>query len=112
MTTKSNKLELNAKQRKLAEMLANPDCSGTITELCQACDIARSTFYKWMDVPAFRDYLDILIDKYAGSELSTVWKALIRRCGIGDVQAIRLYFELRDKMRNTKESGVRIIDDL
>lgn len=112
MATKSNKLELNTKQRKLAEMLANPDCSETITELCKRCNVARSTFYKWMDLDNFREYLDSLIDKYADSELSTVWKALIRRCGKGDVQAIRLYFELREKTAGKKESGVQIIDDL
>ena len=110
--TMSNKLELSKKQRDMAELLANPDFNGTITELCERCDVARSTFYKWMDLPAFRKYLEELIDKFTTSELSTVWKALIRRCSVGDTQAIKLYFELREKAVDTKESGVRIIDDL
>lgn len=112
MATKSNKIDLNAKQRKLAEMLANPDFNGTITELCERCSVARSTFYKWMDLPQFRKYLEELIDKFADSELSTVWKTLVRRCALGDVQAIRLYFEVREKAIGEKEDGVQIIDDV
>lgn len=112
VATKSNKFGLNTKQIKLAETLANPEFRGNITELCSLCGVARSTFYKWMDHPAFRAYLDNLIHKYTDSELSTVWRALIKRCSTGDVQAIRLYFELRDKGKSDNESGVQIIDDL
>lgn len=110
--TMSNKLALNKKQRNMAELLANPDFNGTITQLCERCDVARSTFYKWMDQPAFRKYLEELIDKFTNSELSTVWKALIRRCAIGDTQAIKLYFELRNQAAGARESGVQIIDDI
>lgn len=97
MAANSDKTDLTPKQRQMAEMLANPDFKGTITELCEICDVARSTFYKWMDKKYFRQYLNDLIDKYCDSELSRVWKALIRRCEIGDIQAIRLYFEQREK---------------
>lgn len=112
MATKSNKIDLSAKQRKLAEKLANPDFDGTITKLCEQCGVARSTFYKWMDLPQFREYLEYLIDKFANSELSTVWKALVRKCSMGDVQAMRLYFEIRAKTNDEKEGGVQIIDDV
>ena len=112
MATKTDKTGLKPKQRKLAEMLANPEYSGTITEICQACEIARTTFYKWMDLPKFRGHLNDLIGKYADSELSTVWKALVRKCATGDVQAMRLYFEMREKTTNEREGGVQIIDDV
>ena len=112
MATKMDKSELKPRQRKLAEMLANPEFSGTITEICQKCEIARTTFYKWMDLPEFKSHLNDLIGKYADSELSTVWKALVRRCAGGDVQAIRLYFEMREKTASESEKGVQIIDDV
>ena len=51
MATKSNELNLTSKQRKLAELLANPDFTGSITELCRECGVARSTYYKWLDKP-------------------------------------------------------------
>ena len=56
--------------------------------------------------------MDSLISKFTSSELSTVWKALIRRCSIGDVQAIKLYFEMRRELSSKDESGVQIIDDI
>ena len=77
MATKSNELNLTSKQRKLAELLANPDFIGSITELCRECGVARSTYYKWLDKPEFTQYVDSLISKFTSSELSTVWKALI-----------------------------------
>ncbi len=112
MATKPNNLELTPKQRHLAEKLANPDFTGTVTELCRQCNVARSTFYKWMDKREFLEYLNELIQKYSDSELANVWKALIRKCAMGDVQAIKLYFELRERANVTSNSGVQIIDDV
>ena len=86
--------------------------TGSITELCRECGVARSTYYKWLDKPEFTQYVDSLISKFTSSELSTVWKALIRRCSIGDVQAIKLYFEMRRELSSKDESGVQIIDDI
>ena len=101
MATKSNELNLTSKQRKLAELLANPDFIGSITELCRECGVARSTYYKWLDKPEFTKYVDSLISKFTSSELSTVWKALIRRCSIGDVQAIKKGIILKRRKRGS-----------
>ena len=49
-----------------------------------------------------------LIDKFADSELATVWKALIKKCSAGDVQAMRLYFDVRERSaggRASEDSG-------
>lgn len=106
--TKSKKTGLNRKQIKIAEMLSNPEFSGTITQLCQEVGIARSTFYDWLDKDEFREYLDNLIDKYTDSELSRVWKVLIRKIEEGDLTAIKLYFELKGKYK--QGVGVKIND--
>lgn len=105
MATKSNFLRLTQKQRKLAEAIANPDFNGTITSVCEKCNVARSTFYKWMELDDFCAYLEHLVSKFADSELAAVWKALIARCKKGDVQAMKLYFELREKARTPLSNG-------
>ena len=108
MTTKSNKLGLKPKQIKLANRLADPGFTGTVTQLCDEIGVARSTFYDWMGQEKFREYLADLIDKFADSELATVWKALIKKCSAGDVQAMRLYFDVRERSaggRASEDSG-------
>lgn len=98
LTTKVNSSGLTRKQMNMAERLANPDFVGTVTELCDECGVSRTTFYKWMDKKAFNSYLSDQIAKYSDSELSRVWKALIKKIEQGDVQAMKLYFDQRDKM--------------
>jgi hypothetical protein len=89
--------EPTARQKKVAEMLINPEFQGSITDLCNEANVPRRTFYNWRDDPVFCNYLDGLIDKYTDSELAGVWKALIKQCLSGNVQAIRLFFELKGK---------------
>ena len=100
---------LTSKQRKAAEMLVNPEFEGSITDLCNKIGVARSTFYRWRDDPDFCRYIDTMIDKYTDGELAAVWKALIRKCLEGNVQAIRLYFELKGKFGQT--GSVRELPD-
>lgn len=98
--TNSNKCDLKPKQRRAAELLANPEFNGTITDLCAQVGVSRNSFYRWMDSPVFLDYLEELIDKYTDSELARVWKALMRKIDQGEIQAIKLYFELKGKYNN------------
>lgn len=97
MATKSDKSGLKPKQLKMANRLADPEFTGTVTQLCDEIGVARSTFYDWMGQEAFRDYLTELINRYADSELARVWKALVFRCVTGDVQAMKLYFDVRSR---------------
>jgi thiaminase len=106
---------VKGKKRKMAEMLVNPDNELSVTALCEELKVSRQTFYNWMKDPDFRGYMDFLIDSYTDSELANVWKALIRRATKnGDVQAQKLYFELKDKYKqNVNVNGaVIIVDDL
>ena len=57
--------------------------------------------YDWIGDDNFRSYVDELIDKYTDSELSRVWKALMKLIDKGDFQAIKLYFELKGKYKDT-----------
>lgn len=99
----------------MAEMLVNPDNELSVTALCEELKVSRQTFYNWMKDYDFRGYMDFLIDSYTDSELANVWKALIKRATKnGDVQAQKLYFELKDKYKqNVNVNGaVIIVDDL
>ena len=94
---------LSKKQREVAEMLANPDIKANKTEIIEQVGVPRTTLYRWLKDPDFIKYVDSLIDSYTDAELSTVWKALIRRCICGDTQAIKLYFELKGKYKQQIE---------
>lgn len=101
MATKSDKYKPTGKKMLMAKYLADPDFQGTITDLCAKVGVARSTFYDWIGDNDFRSYVDELIDKYTDSELSRVWKALMKLIDRGDIQAIKLYFELKGKYKDT-----------
>lgn len=98
MATKSNKTTLTPKQKRAAQMLANPEFKGTVTKLCEDIGVARSTFYDWIKLPLFRDYLTELIESYADAKLSRVWQSLIEQCLSGNVRAIELYFKLKGRL--------------
>ena len=99
MIQKATNTILTGKKLKMVEMLAGPDFNGTITELCEECGVARSTYYDWMEDSAFIDSVNVLINKYTDSELSRVWKALFKQIDKGDTTAIKLYFELKGKYK-------------
>lgn len=97
MEQNGTKSLFTGKRKRAAEMLANPDFKGTITELIETVGVPRTTFYRWLDDERYVDYINSLIQKYTDSELSAVWKSLINECRKGNVQAIKLYFELKGK---------------
>ena len=106
--------KLTAKQMQVAEMLANPNEAKTKCEIVNECGIARSTLYKWLIDDDFVDYVNKLVDRYTSGELSEVWRALCNRAKTGDVQAIKLFFELKGKYKNQVElsGNITFIDDV
>ena len=108
--TKADKFKLNGKKIKMAEMLANPEFTGTNKQIQEAVGISHETFYKWIKQKEMLDYIEQLVDRYTDGELAAVWKALVKKCKGGDTQAIKLYFELKGKYcknsdSNTDKSG-------
>lgn len=102
MRTKEDKSErLTAKQLQMAEMLANPESEyKTVSDMCRELGISRNTYYsKWLQDKKFTEYVDKLITRYTDSELADVWRALIKQCTAGNVNAIKLFFELKGKYR-------------
>lgn len=109
MKIKRNDTDFNVKQRKAAEMLVNPEFSGSVTELCREVGIARSTYYRWLDDPEYFNYISGLIDKYTNAELAAVWKALLAEAKKGNVSALKLYFELKGKYKQQVEVGGGVV---
>lgn len=107
---------LDARMVVAAECLANPDFQGTKQDIADAAGVARSTLHRWMRNPDFIKIVNELVEKYADAELGMVWKALSRKIQAGDVQAIKLYFELRQRSEERKiqinESKEEVQDDL
>lgn len=97
MARKSTEWAPSNRQKKVAEMLINPDETRSKTEILAEIGVPRRTFYNWMHDDRFVGYLSDELDCYTDGELPEVWGALIRRCKRGDTQAIKLFFELKNR---------------
>lgn len=91
---------MTSKQKKAGKLLADPRFTGTVADLCKEIGVGRSTFYEWMQSEVFRSYVDGLIEVYTDAELSRAWKALMKLVDQHDIQAIKLFFELKGKYKN------------
>ena len=95
---------------KAAEMLANPEVK-TNKEIYESLDIPKSTFYDWKDRQEFIDMVNEKVDKYTDQALPDVWDALIKQATSGSTNAIKLYFELKNKYKQTHEiQGEKVIN--
>lgn len=86
----------DSRQRKIVELLVNPDDKRTKTQKIEEAGVQKSTFYEWMKNENFLNYLNSQIDKYTSAEVPEAWKALVRKVKMGDTQAIKLFFELKN----------------
>ena len=102
MRTKQDKnTGLSPKQQQMAEMLANPENEhNTISAICEELGISRNTYYSnWLKDKNFTAYVNELVERYTDSELASVWRVLIDKCLEGNVNAIKLFFELQGKYK-------------
>lgn len=91
-----------------AECLANPDFAGTKEDIAREAGVSRGTLYRWLRNPDFLEMVNHLIDQYTAAELGMVWKSLLGRCRAGDLAAIKMYFEMKDRLRLQEEQALRI----
>lgn len=89
--------DVKGKKRKFAEKICSPDFDGNISNLCKEFNIARSTYYRWMDDMGFTGYCEWLVNKYTDSELANMWRSLINAGKNGSVEALKTYFDLKGK---------------
>lgn len=88
---------LDMKMVVAAECLANPAFGGTKDDIANMAGVSRSTLYRWFRNDEFIELVNSLINKYVTAEAGMVWKALLKECSSGNIQAIRLYFEMKEK---------------
>lgn len=101
--TNINNQILDVRMVAVAELLANPDFFGTKKDISEKTGVPLRTLYRWLRNPDFVAIVNSLVSQYADAELSMVWKALCKRIQDGDIQAIKLYFELRERgLQNSK----------
>ena len=94
--------DLTQKQINALALFVNPTID-SITEIAEKAGVSRQTIYSWMDNTEFKEALNKKIDQYTDSQTSSVWKSLIAQAKQGNVQAIKLFFEMRGKYRDRKE---------
>lgn len=105
MAENSSQNYTNGKQatrERAAEMLANPEIT-TDKEIYESLDICKATFYNWKNEQEFIDIVNEKVSKYTDKALPDVWEALINEATGGNTNAIKLYFEMKDKYRDRKE---------
>ena len=95
--TNSENTVIDARMAIAAELLANPDFSGTKSDIAEKAGVTSRTLYRWLRNPDFVALVNQLVAQYADAELAMVWKSLCKQIPAGNLQAIRLYFELRER---------------
>ena len=106
---------LKPKQRKVAEALCNPENNMTITELCREFKISRQTFYNWQSDSEFKNYVEWLLKNFTDSALPRAWKEVIKKIEAGNMEAIKMLFEIKGIHRNEislNGGGVTIINNI
>lgn len=104
MARKRKDWQPNPKQIKMVELLLNPEDRRTKEKKCEEAGIAFSTLWRWMKDDNFVDYMNNQLDKYTNGELPEVWRALIAQCKRGNIQAIKLYMDLKRLYPGTQKA--------
>lgn len=105
--TNSENTIIDARMAIAAELLANPDFSGTKSDIAEKAGVTSRTLYRWLRNPDFVALVNQLVAQYADAELAMVWKSLCKQIKAGNLQAIRLYFELRERGKQTTSNQLQ-----
>lgn len=103
-------MALSARQRKLLDTAMEPGISRSITAVCEASDVTRQTFYRWLDNDEFRQAWESVWYGSIRRHLPGVVAAMIDKAQGGDVQAARLVADMAGVMKQHVEtSGTQTI---
>lgn len=97
--TKGMYPNVKGKKRKIAEALVDPDDERNVTALCKDFKISRTTFYNWQKDADFLGYIDFLIDSFTTSIIPKAWKEIAKKINKGNMDAIRMLFEIKGKYK-------------
>ena len=83
------------KQQKFLEVASQSGLTRNISKLCREAGVTRISFYRWYEEqPGFRQALNELPRLMLAKHLPGVYAALLRRAESGDLEAIRMTFEV------------------
>ena len=103
-------------QNTFAEKMFEEGFDGNFSVICSELNIKMETFSKWLEEDGFKEIVEKCAQKKNFSEIAAVWRSLIDLCKDGNIQAIKFYFELKDKYGggNNPVTGniIQIIDDI
>lgn len=105
MGRKSKDWRPHAKQIKMAQLLLNPEDRRTKQEKCKEVGITHKTLWTWMKDKRYVDYVNGQLEQYTNAEMSDVWRALLMQCKRGNIQAIKLFFEMKEMHPSVKDGG-------
>jgi hypothetical protein len=96
-----NNYKLTISVRKFVKALLSEEVKGNKVEAEKKSGVGRHVFYDhYKKYPEFREWYEKQCDEFLGISESAVATALIRKVKRGDTQAIKLYYELRGKIRH------------
>ena len=112
--TKSDEYKPTLAERKLLEVLINPDNVGkNVTELCNLAEVSRNKYYEAMKKTAFRDMvtqttMDIIKSKM-GDVINATYKYSLEERGHQDRKLLLTMAGLyTDKQETTHSGGIDI----
>ncbi len=103
---------MNKKQKVFFEVLKKEGPGENISDLCEKANISTSEFYEWLKDDFFRNEFNCYTEICSAGEFGAVWGVLIEQCRKGNIQAIKLFFDMQSKTKAEREIGVSIIDDI
>jgi len=104
MTTENNKYEPTAAERKLLEVLANPDyINASVTDICNAAGINRTTYYKAFKKKEFVAYQEKFTKDLLKQGLLPVIRSLEKEARKGSYQHQKLYLEMAGMYTEKKQ---------
>lgn len=87
---------LSNKQILLCNMMSDPEQRMlNKTDMATKLGVSRPTLYKYLDRKDVQDYIKELVNFYTDGEIGNIWKAHIRECKRGNIQAIKLFYEMK-----------------
>lgn len=93
---------LTKKQANAIPLLANPKYK-TYGEVAEEAGVSERSIYKWLNNDRFVEVLNEQVARWTDAENARVWKSLVREAADGNVQAQKLYFEMKNKYKDKKE---------
>lgn len=85
----------NAKQKKLAQLLADPTDDRTNQEKAEEAGVSLRTFYRYIKDMRFIEYVNSLVPQETDREIAEVWRSLCKEAKKGNIPAIKLFFEAK-----------------